>query len=164
MDIQTVMVGGGPMASMVVLRPRAARGEDGGAKLPIRIGSVEATAISLGVEGLPRRRPLTHDLLLSAIGALGASVSAVEICDVQGETFFAKLDLIGSDGRHLEIDARPSDAIALAVRAHIPIFADEKVLGAATLPDFDSVEREEEAMKLDEFHEFVEGLSPEDFA
>ncbi len=166
MDIQTIMVGAGPMSSLVVLRPRSAGSEGGGAsgRLPIRIGVLEASCISAGIEGSPVGRPLTHDLLLDCIGQMGGSLDSVEIVDVRGTTFFARLNVSCASGRHVELDARPSDALALAIRAEVPIFADETVLERATMPDFDAVEKRERQQELEEFHDFVEHLSPEDFS
>lgn len=161
MDIESIVVGGGPVASLVVLRTR----DDGGSalQLPIRIGSVEATAISMGVNPRQGSRPMTHDLLAATIRALGATCAGVRVMAVQGTTFFAQLDLARADGEHVFVDARPSDALALAVREGVPIYADESVLATAALPDFRGVERDEEAHELEEFHNFVESLSPEDF-
>lgn len=163
MDIQTVVVGGGPVASLIVLRTSKPNADGSFTQLPIRIGAVEATAISMGVDGAHGGRPMTHDLLASTIEALGAKVSHVVISDVEGTTFFAQVALRTDSGRAVQVDARPSDAIALAVRVDAPLFAEESVLEAATLPDFASVEKDEEKQELEKFHAFVEGLSPDDF-
>ncbi len=162
MDIQSVVVGAGPVASVVVLKPRHSSGP--ATKLPIRIGSVEAAALSMGVEGRGQKRPMTHDLLKSIITQLGATVSDVVISNVQGTTFYAQVRLIGATGEHVDVDARPSDALALAVRTHAPIFAESDVLETAALPDFATVERDERKREEEAFHEFVEGLMPEDFS
>ncbi len=163
MDIRTIVVGGGPVASVIVLTPHS-HAEASGIELPIRIGSIEAAAISLGIDNATDARPITHDLLANTIDQLGARLSGVEIVDVKGTTFFAHLLLVDQNGRHIEVDARPSDAIALAVRTKAPIFANEKVLETATLPDFGAIERDEKKHRMDEFHDFVESLSPEDFS
>lgn len=162
MDIQSVVVGAGPVASIVVLKPR--HGDASMSKLPIRIGSVEAVAISIGVEGNRQKRPMTHDLLKSVITQLGATVSSVVITSVHDTTFFAQVRMRTEAGEGVFVDARPSDALALAVRSHAPIFAESEVLDTAALPDFASVERDERAREAEAFHDFVEGLSPEDFA
>lgn len=162
MDIQSVVVGAGPVASVVVLKPRQDNGST--SKLPIRIGTVEAIAISMGVDGHKQKRPMTHDLLNSVVTNLGASLSSVVINNVEGTTFYAQLRLVNDRGETISVDARPSDALALAVRMHAPIFAEEEVLDTAALPDFASVERDERAREAEAFHDFVEGLSPEDFA
>ena len=163
MDIESVVVGEGPIASLVVLRTRE-EGPDGTAQqLPIRIGSFEATAITMGVNARVGGRPMTHDLLRSTISALGASCVGVRIMAVQGTTFFAQVELERSDGEHVFLDARPSDALALAVREEAPVYAEESVLSIAAMPDFRGVEKDEEAHEMEEFHAFVESLSPEDF-
>ena len=162
MDIQTVVVGGGPVASLVVLRPR--EDGDGKMRLPIRIGIFEAAAISAGVNSSGSSRPMTHDLLISMTQALGAEITAVCITDVVGSTFFARIELTTAAGEVISVDARPSDAIAIAVRQRTPIFAEESVLATAALPDFGGVEKDAEEESLALFHDFVEGLSPEDFS
>lgn len=106
--------------------------EDGGDRyLPIDIGPFEAQAISMAVEGISISRPLTHDLLLSVITSFGAKLTRVLIDDLRDQTFYAQLTMeVGSDGdrRTVEVDSRPSDAIALALRARAPVYALEKVL------------------------------------
>ena len=161
MNIESIVVGGGPVASLVVLRTS----DDSGPalQLPIRIGSVEATAISMGVNPRQGSRPMTHDLLASTISALGGRCASVRIMAVQGTTFFAQLELVREGGEQVFVDARPSDALALAVREGLPIYAADDVLETAALPDFRGVEKDEEAHELEEFHNFVESLSPEDF-
>lgn len=161
MDIQTVVVGGGPVASLVILRTRTG---DKDVQLPIRIGAIEATSISMGVNGAPSKRPMTHDLLLSAIKALDATLESITIAEVEGTTFFAHLNIRLSNDDLQVVDARPSDALALAVRTGAPIFASEDVVDAATLPDFSAVEESERQHSLEEFHSFVENLSPSDFS
>lgn len=163
MDIESVVVGGGPVASLVVLRAQDQSGNEGSLQLPIRIGSVEATAITMGVRERQGGRPMTHDLLCSTISALGGRVESVRVTSVQGTTFFAQIDLVRADGEHVLLDSRPSDAIALAVRLEVPVYADDEVISTAAMPDFNGVERAEEAHELQEFHKFVENLSPEDF-
>jgi hypothetical protein len=98
--------------------------------LPIWIGAAEADAIAVKLQGASVPRPLTHDLLNSVIDALGAKVNSIIICDLKNDTFFAKI-VLHLDGTSMEIDSRTSDAIALAVRAQVPIFADENVLDRA---------------------------------
>jgi len=161
MHIQTVVVGGGPVASLVILRTRTG---DKDVQLPIRIGAIEATSISMGVNGAPSKRPMTHDLLLSTIKALDATLESITIAEVEGTTFFAHLNIRLSNDDLQVVDARPSDALALAVRTGAPIFASEDVVDAATLPDFSAVEESERQHSLEEFHSFVENLSPSDFS
>lgn len=162
MDIQTIVVSGGSVSSLVVLRPHKRR-NGSSTQLPIRIGPIESASISMGIDGTPHERPLTHDLMSQIISSLGATVSRVVISDVQNTTFFAVVDLVSEDGRTVSVDARPSDAIALAVRTQSPIYAEERVLDTAALPDFTGVKQDEERHEMEMFHDFVENLSPEDF-
>ena len=163
MDIESVIVGDGPIASLVVLHTRDEADDAASRQLPIRIGSFEATAITMGVNGRAGGRPMTHDLLCSVISELGASCVSVRVMAVQGTTFFAQVELERADGEHVFVDARPSDALALAVREGVPVYAEESVLDAAAMPDFRGVEKDEKAHELEQFHAFVESLSPEDF-
>jgi uncharacterized protein len=98
--------------------------------LPIWIGPSEADAIAVKLQGVSVPRPLTHDLLCSIIDALGATISSIVVSDLKNDTFFAKI-LLSVDGEQMEVDSRPSDALALAVRADVPIFAEEAVLEKA---------------------------------
>ncbi|MFC1999853.1 bifunctional nuclease family protein [Chloroflexota bacterium] len=98
--------------------------------LPIWIGSAEADAIAIKLQGVSVPRPMTHDLLYSMITALGATINFVLVSDLQNDTFYAKIYL-NVDGREIEIDSRPSDAIAIAVRAQTPIYVEEQVLEKA---------------------------------
>lgn len=163
MEIKSIVMGPGPSGSLVVLKPKEVKAGEHTAKLPIRIGGIEATAISMGVEKKPGKRPLTHDLLASVIESLDAQVESVRITAVAGTTFFAQVELSDALGQHHYLDARPSDAIALAVRCGARIWAEESVLETASMPDFDSVEADEKQAEMDEFHSFVQNLSPEDF-
>ncbi len=110
-----------------------------GRYLPIWIGHFEADAIAIPMQKVPVSRPLTHDLLRSAIDTLGGKLEHIVIHDLADETFYAKL-VVFQDGKTCEVDARPSDAIALAIRAEVPIFVEEKVLDSAGI----SLEIEEE--------------------
>jgi bifunctional DNase/RNase len=98
--------------------------------LPIWIGPSEAEAIAVKLRGDTLPRPLTHDLLDSVISALGATIHSIIVSDLRNDTFYAKL-ILDVDGEQMEIDSRPSDALALAVRAEAPIYADEAVLDKA---------------------------------
>lgn len=163
MDIHTIAVGGGPVPSVIVLQSRV---PEGGTpiQLPIRIGSIEAMAISMGLDPEGRERPMTHDLLSNVIKTLGATLTGIAIVDVHGTTFYAEVMLTTDMGRFVKVDSRPSDAIALAVRTGAPIYADDRVLEAATMPDFRGVEKAEKEQEMERFHDFVESLSPADFA
>lgn len=164
MDIQTIVVGGGPVASLLVLKPRNPEEAPHTAQLPIKIGPVEAMSIGMGIhEENHTGRPMTHDLLNSVIDALDGMLDSVVISSVSGTTFFAQLRLMNKEGELKYVDCRPSDAVALAVRTGAPIYAKPEVLDTASYPDFKGVEQEEEEHEMEEFHKFVENLSPDDF-
>lgn len=141
--------------------------------LPIWIGPAEADSIAVKLQDVTVPRPLTHDLLGSVIDALGAAVTSIIVSDLQNDTFYAKI-ILRVDGESMEIDSRPSDAIALAVRAEVPIYADESVLDkAGILLDKDSGKplpasgekgmiSEEELNKLAPFTDFIETLNLDD--
>src|SRR3989304_123603 len=103
--------------------------------LPIWIGPFEAEAITVSLQEMEVARPLTHDLLRHVIQSLGAEVLQIKITELRDDVFYARI-VMRLDGRELEIDSRPSDALALAVRVHVPIFVDESVMrDAATKPE-----------------------------
>ncbi|MEE9400537.1 MAG: bifunctional nuclease family protein [Dehalococcoidia bacterium] len=138
--------------------------------LPIWIGPAEADAIAVKLQEHQVPRPLTHDLLGNIIGALGAAVNSIIVCDLRDDTFFAKI-VLAVDGNQIEIDSRPSDAIALAVRVKVPIFAEEIVLEKAGIiidPETGkpAPAREippEELERMSAFRDFIEGLDLSDF-
>jgi hypothetical protein len=150
--------------------------------LPIFIGPAEANAIAIKLRGEALPRPLTHDLLRNIVEILGASVNSIRISDLMNDTFYAKIVLNVEDGQ-MEIDARPSDALALAVRVEVPIYAEESVLEKAgiSLEKVEEAERttaeekeaggegkgkktsEEELKRLSAFSDFIDGLDLEDF-
>ena len=103
---------------------------DGERSLPIVIGLFEATSIDRRVKGLPSPRPLTHDLVVNSIEMLGGEIQDVMISDLEDHTYFAKLR-VRQEGELVEIDCRPSDAVAVAVTARVPIFVNESVMGDA---------------------------------
>ena len=120
--------------------------------LPIWIGSWEAQSIAMKLQGVESERPLTHDLLTTILEDLGVTVRRIIVSDLADETYRARI-VLSSDGDDYEIDARPSDAIALAVRTATPIFATEAVLDrAGVIPEADEDE------KLSVFREFVNSL------
>lgn len=131
------------------------REEDGIRYLPIWIGPVEASAIAFQQQGVQTARPLTHDLLRDVIGALGVRLEAVHITELRDEVYYAELRFSGG----VTVSARPSDAIALALRAEVEILGSDAVLEAAgiEIPD----EQEDEVEK---FREFLDTITPEDFA
>jgi bifunctional DNase/RNase len=145
--------------------------------LPIWIGPAEADAIAVRLQEVSVARPLTHDLLRSTLEALGARVNCIIVNDLSNDTFYARI-ILDVDGRSVEIDSRPSDAIALAVRAQVPIYAEEVVLDkAAVLLDKEEEKAEgeveegkrppkvkpEELEKMSAFRDFIEGLDLSDF-
>ncbi len=116
-----------------------------GRVLPVWIGPWEAQAIAMRLQGISSERPLTHDLFVTALRDLGVRVERVVIASLADETFHARLVLLAPDGPH-EVDARPSDAIALAVRLECPIYAANAVLDqAAALPDDDDADEDDDA-------------------
>lgn len=106
--------------------------KDGDRVFPIMIGLIEASSIKMKLSGVDLPRPLTHDLLVSVVHGLGASLDRVIIDDLVEDIFHAKLVVITPEGRTRQIDARPSDGVAIAVRAGIPIFVEECVLEKAS--------------------------------
>lgn len=133
--------------------------------LLIWIGPLEAWAIASAVAGVPPARPCTHDLVKSVVDELGAKVTQVIVNDLREETFFARI-IMDSNGRHIEIDSRPSDAIAVAVRVKAPIYVEENVLNSAGVtPDTEEAVSEEQSKvekldleKLSAFQELINGL------
>ncbi|TME09539.1 MAG: bifunctional nuclease family protein [Chloroflexi bacterium] len=118
---------------------------EGDRYLPIWIGAWEASAIAMRLQGLAAERPLTHDLFAAALDRLGVRVERVVISELSDETYHARIHL-ERDGVQVEVDARPSDALALAVRAEVPIFAADEVLAQAALaadPDEEAGDDEE---------------------
>ncbi|MDY0340252.1 MAG: bifunctional nuclease family protein [Coriobacteriia bacterium] len=126
--------------------------------LPIWIGHTEAGAILLALQGIEAPRPMTHDLLHNTIKVLGYTVARVEITSLDAGTFYASVILRGADREHA-IDARPSDSVALAVRAGCPVFVAEDVFAEAAV-QVTEVDEEEEVEK---FRDFLEHVDPSDF-
>ena len=127
--------------------------------LPIWIGPSEANAIAMRLQGLSAERPLTHDLMVSVLAALGASISRVVVTHVIDGTYHARLYVENASGEENEVDSRTSDAIAVAVRTGSPIYVDERVLDEAGVePDSTEVGTAEEEERLAVFREFVNSL------
>ena len=126
--------------------------------LPIWIGSSEANAIAMRLQGLSAERPLTHDLLVSVLGELGANLSRVVVTHVTEGTFHARLYLETSSGDENEVDSRTSDAIAVAVRTGSPIYVDERVLDEAGVEPDGTEDDGPDDEKLAVFREFVNSL------
>lgn len=160
--LETLVMGSVPGASVVVLRPFSNEDEHGYV-LPICIGSVEAAAIGKALSQEPSARPMTHALIGTVIAQLGGKLDRVVIDKVRGTVFFATL-CIRRGTETIKVDARPSDAIALAVRLKVPIYVDEAVLASASFPSWVNIPQERQKAEIEEFHDFVENLSPADFA
>jgi bifunctional DNase/RNase len=142
--------------------------------LPIWIGPAEADAIAIKLQGVTPPRPLTHDLVESIIHNLGASVNSIVVSELHNDTFYAKL-VLDVNGKQLELDSRPSDAMAVAIRAQAPIYVEETVLDRAGIlvdgetgkPTPQAKDRkggasEEELKSLSAFRDFVDSLNLED--
>ncbi len=144
--------------------------------LPIWIGPAEADAIAVKLQDVTVPRPLTHDLLRSVIDTLGATINSIIVSELKNDTFYAKI-ILSVDGGQMEVDSRPSDALALAVRADVPIYADEVVLDKASImldketgkpipqegAAGDKKVSEEEIKKMSAFYDFINTLDLEDF-
>ena len=140
--------------------------------LPIWIGPFEADAITVQLQEIQVARPLTHDLLKSLIDEMGATISHIMVSELKNDTFYARI-IMDVNGNSLEIDARPSDAIALAVRAHAPLFVAEEVMEMASIipePNLDEVSPDgeseplsaEEKEQLSVFRDFINELDLDD--
>lgn len=143
-----------PLSNMPII---ILRDEEEKRSLPIWVGIFEANAIALELEKIPTPRPMTHDLIKNILETLDARVQKIEVNDLRENTFFALIYLqIGN--QELTVDARPSDAIALALRTGAPIFVDEDVIRRAKSVDVSKEVDEQERLK-----EWLEHLKPEDF-
>ena len=134
---------------------------DGNKFLPIWIGHPEAAAILMKLQGASTPRPMTHDLVSDIIGQLDAQVVRITVTELKENTFYASIT-VQQNGSELEIDSRPSDAIALAVRAEAPIFAADDVIEESAI-EFEGEEVNEEEI-VDEFKRFLDDVSPDEFA
>ncbi len=124
---------------------------EGEGMLPIWVGAYEANAIALEIEKIAPQRPMTHDLLRNMVAQIGAMVNRVTVTELRDNTFFAVIELRGADGEKLTLDARPSDAIALALRADCPIYVAEEVFQAS---QHAGTETEDSPSKADEDDEW----------
>ena len=151
MSIKGLMVD--PLTNMPIV---ILRDQDGQRVLPIWVGIFEANAIALQIENIPTPRPMTHDLLRNIIQDLRATVEKIVVCDLQENTFYA-LIYLAVNGDTVAIDARPSDAIALALRTRAPIFVEDRVIDHAKTVDFTA-----EKTDADRLHKWLESLDPDD--
>ncbi|MBI4299372.1 MAG: bifunctional nuclease family protein [Chloroflexi bacterium] len=172
MEIDSIRVSLANYQRVVILKERQSD-----RYLPIWIGPSEAEAIAMKLQDVSVPRPLTHDLLRSVIYGLGAAIRHILVSDLHDDTFFAKL-ILDNDGKTLEVDSRPSDAIALAVRARVPIFVNEAVLdkagvlldketGKVTTPEVGHQEgnrevKEEDIKRMSAFKDLIESLDIDD--
>jgi bifunctional DNase/RNase len=133
---------------------------DGSRFLPIWVGAVEATAIAFAQQGVEPPRPLTHDLMNNLLDLLDATVTAVHMTEIKDGIFYATMLLRDSRGGQLSISARPSDAIALAVRSHSNILATQELLDEIGI---EIPQGEGENQEVEKFREFLDQINPEDF-
>jgi uncharacterized protein len=138
---------------IVLLRERT-----GERYLPIWIGTVEATAIAFAQQGVVTPRPMTHDLLKNILEEIGVHIERIVITELREGTYYATIQM-SRNGSSYEVSSRPSDAIALAVRVNVPIFANEDVLSEASI-----IIKDEEEQEVEKFREFLDQVTPEDFA
>jgi bifunctional DNase/RNase len=168
MDIDSIRVHLMNYQRVVILKEKSSQQR----YLPIWIGGAEAESIAIKLQDVPIARPMTHDLVTNIIGKLGAKISAIVVSDLTDDTFFAKI-VLDDDGSQVEIDSRPSDAIALAVRTKVPIYVDEGVLERAGVlidketgkpitdartEEPDREVSEDELKRLSAFRDFVDEL------
>jgi bifunctional DNase/RNase len=151
MTIKGLMVDPITNTPIVILRDK-----EGDRVLPIWVGIFEANAIALQIENVTTARPMTHDLLRNIIQDLQASVERIVVSDVQDNTYYAMIYL-ARNGETLAIDARPSDAIALALRARAPIFVEERVVEHARTVDFSTDKPDSERLQ-----KWLQNLDPDD--
>jgi bifunctional DNase/RNase len=134
---------------------------DGNKFLPIWIGHPEAAAILMKLQGASTPRPMTHDLVTDMLDKLEARVTRIAVTELRENTFYAVVT-VAVDGSEIEIDSRPSDAIALAVRSEAPIFADDSVIEESAI-EFEHEDVNEEEV-VEEFKKFLDEVKPEDFS
>ncbi|MDM8302287.1 bifunctional nuclease family protein [Collinsella tanakaei] len=162
-DIETIIMAAGPVPSVIVLRER---GNDDASDAPLRAlsiqtGSYEAAAIGRGIDGDDGSRPITHDLMVDTIRELGGKLERVEINRVDAPIFYATVVLADQDSHEKRVDARPSDALALAVRSNAPIYVEDDVMNRAGNVSYRGEEDSEK--ELERFDEFARSVSPDDF-
>tara|TARA_B100000686_G_scaffold42773_1_gene44716 strand:+ start:660 stop:1190 length:531 start_codon:yes stop_codon:yes gene_type:complete len=168
LEIESIRVRQETQQRAVVLKVK-----DSDLYLPIFIGQFEVEAIRFKLMGVEVQRPMTHDLLGSIIGDLGGTIHSIVVSELKNDTFFAKI-VIDSNGTLIEIDARPSDALALAVRSEAPIYAEDEVVEKAGVSlEFEEQDltdektegnevNEEELESLSAFTDFIDSLDLED--
>jgi uncharacterized protein len=135
--------------------------KDGNRYLPIWIGQPEAAAILMKLQGASTPRPMTHDLLTEILSQLDAQVTRITVTELRENTFYAQVT-VQMDGQEIEVDSRPSDAIAIAIRSEAPIYAADQVIEESAI-EFEGEEVNEEEI-VTEFKRFLDDVSPEQFA
>ena len=147
-----------PTSNTPILILKSVKGDQA---VPIWIGLLEATSIASALRDIKFDRPMTHDLFKNFIDSLDMVVSKVEVCDLKNNTFYAKIYFVSQE-RSFHMDARPSDAIAIALRFHAPIYVHDKIFEKSQMTegDFEVLNKSEEGKK---WAEYLESLSPEDF-
>lgn len=146
----------GTNTPVVVLRER-----DGTRLLPIWIGPAEANAIAMQLQGVTAERPMTHDLLKQIVHGLGGRLRRVFIASVKKNTYFAEM-IIDREDHVFQVDARPSDSIALALRLEAPIFTDEQLLNDSTVESAESTQPDD-SLNAESLKKYLEKLDPQDF-
>ena len=160
--IETLVVGTPPAPSVIVLRPINDKNEDhGGRLLPIWIGPTEAASIGMALQGASHKRPMTHDLFGSLLSQTDAKLDHIVIDHVEGTTFYSSL-VLEQNNVLKNIDARPSDSIALALHERVPMYVEEEVLDLASVPA-SLMPTHSKDIEVKEFHDFIESVNPEDF-
>jgi len=136
---------------------------DGNKFLPIWIGHPEAAAILMKLQSQPAPRPMTHDLLSDMLEQLDAQITRITVTELRENTFYAQIT-VQQDGREIEIDSRPSDAIALAIRAEAPIFAADRVIEESAIEfEGEDVDPQQLEVEVERFKRFLDDVTPEDF-
>ena len=137
---------------------------DGNKFLPIWIGHAEAAAILMKLQSQAPPRPMTHDLLSDMLEQLEAQILRITVTELRENTFYAQIT-VQQDGREIEVDSRPSDAIALAIRAEAPIFAADRVIEESAIEfEGEDVDQDQLDAEVAKFRHFLEEVTPEDFA
>ena len=137
---------------------------EGNKFLPIWIGHPEAAAILMKLQSASTPRPMTHDLVTDMLDQLGAQVIRITVTELRENTFYAQIT-VQQDGSEVEIDSRPSDAIALAIRADAPIFAADEVIEESAIEfEGDEVNQEDLEKEVSKFKQFLDHVSPDEFA
>lgn len=170
-DFILMMVGGITLDPSTKMPIVVLKDPDNKLNLPIWIGPLEATAMATELEGIKPQRPMTHDLLRNLLAEFGATIESAEITELRDNTYYARINMKTREGKALEIDSRPSDAIALALRTKSPIYVAKKVLEDSSelhesqgeTPDTSGNDQNLAGVSRDKWSEILERMSPEDF-